>query len=779
MHEYTEKANPGESNPAQGERALEGVRVLDFGQYVAGPLLALMLADQGAEVIRIDPPGGPVWNDDANAVLQRGKKSLCLDLKSADDVRIVQDLVATADILVENFRPGVMKRLGIDYENCRRSNPRLIYASLPGFAHDDPRAAMPGWEGIVSAASGLYTPYPAQRKDIPGAGADPAVSAVPIASNFSAFMGANAVIAALIARERDGVGQWLEIPLFNAAFEAMIVEAQQGPPPTQNSFHIAADHRFPCADGRWGQLLLIAPRHLQWFVRAFLPHLAAEGLDEIDAVRRDAAAGARLVEALRALFATRPAAEWETLINAAGVPFAVCQTTDHFLLRDPQARAAGAVIDLEDPELSATAQLGYPVGLSLTPPRAWGPRRALDADRAEILADLSARAKPAPGAAAPLTPRPAPLAGVRVVDMSQVFAAPGGARILAQFGAEIIKINPPDSWLIGHLHFNSGKRTVLLDVGAPEGREVLVRLIRDADVFVQNLRSDTALRLGVDEASVRAVAPEIVFGAVTPYGQVGEKAEWRGWEPVGQAVTGLHLRTGEAGRPQPARFPLCDFGTSHLFAFALLLGLWVRRRTGRGQRVDSSLMQAGAYQQAVAMIAHAGQAAHRPARARLKGHGPLDRLYRVEDGWIYIRARELDALQDIEPLRDAARTSDAEAALESVFASRSAAVWIAVFAGSDVAAHRLLTTDEAMESDYAKTRKLSLRRSHRGVGPVRSVGVVVHCSDTPLEALRPAPAPGGDTLSVLSEIYGPEQATALIRSGVAAERLPDGEMLVW
>jgi crotonobetainyl-CoA:carnitine CoA-transferase CaiB-like acyl-CoA transferase len=779
MPEYSEKPNYSETGPVEGQRALEGLRVLDFGQYISGPLLALMLADQGAEVIRIDPPAGPVWGGDANAVLQRGKKSLCLDLKSDSDVRIANALAASSDIIIENFRPGVMKRLGMDYEACRQYNPRLIYASLPGFAHDDPRASLQGWEGIVSAASGLYTPYPAQRKDIPGAGIEPAISAVPIASNFAAFMGANAVIAALIARERDGVGQWLEIPLFNAAFEAMIVEVQKGPPPTQNSFHVAADNRFQCADGRWGQLLLIAPRHLKWFVRAFLPNMADEGLDEIDTVRQDAAAGARLVEAFRALLATRPAAEWETLINAAGVPFAVCQTMDHFLLRDPQARAAKAVIELDDPEFSTTAQLGYPVGLSLTPPRAWGPRRALNGDRAEILADIAARTTPAPCAAASMTPRPAPLAGVRVVDMSQVFAAPGGARILAQFGAEVVKINPPDSWLIGHLHFNSGKRTVLLDVDAEQGRDALRRLIQDADVFVQNLRSDAARRLGVDEASVRDLAPEIVYGFVTPYGMAGEQAQWRGWEPVGQAVTGLHLQTGEAGRPQPARFPLCDFGTGNLFAFALLLGLWVQRRTGRGQGVQSSLMQAGAYQQAVAMIAHAGKISRPPARARLKGLGPHHRLYRVEDGWVFVAAASLAALDHIEPLRDAARLSDREPALEAVFASRSAAFWLQALNGSDVAAHRLVTADEAMESDYARTRKLNLTRPHPGVGLVRSVGIVVHCSDTPLEATRPAPAPGDDTLSVLSGIYGSEKAKALIQSGLAAERLPNGEMLVW
>jgi crotonobetainyl-CoA:carnitine CoA-transferase CaiB-like acyl-CoA transferase len=766
------------AKPAVAGGALSGLRVLDFGQYVAGPLLALMLADQGAEVIRIDPPGGPRWRGDGDAVLQRGKRRLTLDLKSKADLEIARALVATADVLVENFRPGVMARLGLGEDLCRRLNPRLIYVSLPGFSRDDPRAALAGWEGVVSAASGLFTPYPALRRDIPGAGVEPAVSAVPVASNFAAFIAANAVLAALIARERDGLGEGIEVPLFAAAFEALIAEGPSGPPPTHNSFHAAADHRFRCADGRWVQLLMIAPRHLDWVVRRLLPDLADEGLGDIDRIRQDPAAGARLVDALTALFKTRPAAEWEALVNAIGAPLAICQSIDAFLADDAQARAAGAVIALDDPELGPTIQLGYPVGLSLTPPRAQGPRWPLDADRAAIVAELAARPIPVEEARAPpVAPRPPPLAGVRVIDISQVFAAPTATRILAQFGAEVVKINPPDSWLIGHLHFNSGKQSILLDLHQSEGRDTLLRLLDRADVVVHNLRSDAAARLGVDEASVRALSPEIVYGQVTPYGHVADKAEFRGWEPVGQATTGLHLRTGGGDRPQPARFPLCDFGSGNLFAFALLLGLWVRLRTGRGQKVQSSLMQAGAYHQASEMVAYRGQIRVPPARPRLKGAGPHDRLYQARDGWLYIRAHDPAALHRTPGLVDAAQAD--EAALEAAFLGDSVEHWLAAFAGVGVAAHRLVTVAEVMMSEEARTQRLSILRQHRGVGEVRSIGPIPRLASRPLPILAPVPAPGGDTRAVLTALYGAARAAQLIASGAAAERLPPDVMIVW
>src|SRR5215831_11419331 len=137
--------------------ALDGIRVIDFGQWLAGPLTALLLADQGAEVIHVDPPGGPRWQTPANATLQRGKQRLVLDLKTKADLACARRLINSADVLIENFRPGVMDRLGLGWDAVSHGHDRLIYCSLPGFAADDPRATMPAWEGVLAAATGTYT----------------------------------------------------------------------------------------------------------------------------------------------------------------------------------------------------------------------------------------------------------------------------------------------------------------------------------------------------------------------------------------------------------------------------------------------------------------------------------------------------------------------------------------------------------------------------------------------------------------------------------------------
>ena len=146
---------------------LAGLNVLDFGHYYAGPAAAMHLADQGANVIRIAKPGDPELPQHQYRVFNRNKKLLTLNLKKAEDKAIAESLIKKADILIENFRPGVMKRLGLDYERVKELNPSLIYLSLPGFASTDKeRAHIQAWEGILSAATGIYRDYSMVREKL-------------------------------------------------------------------------------------------------------------------------------------------------------------------------------------------------------------------------------------------------------------------------------------------------------------------------------------------------------------------------------------------------------------------------------------------------------------------------------------------------------------------------------------------------------------------------------------------------------------------------------------
>src|SRR5262245_34472467 len=271
----------------------------------------MILADHGADVVRADPASGPRWVTDAHALLQRGKRSIALDLKDPDELAVAQALVDRADVVIEGFRPGVMTRLGL------RPVDRNVWCSIPGFASDDPRSEMRAWEGIVGAATGAYTKNPRE----PGDGLS--FTAVPLASSFAALVAVNSLLAALIARERTGRGQRVEVPLFGAMFEAIGSAGQRLPVPPVLPFTPCSDIDAQASDGRWIHLVMISPRHYEWFRERFLPDLGPPDLSSRQ----------RIID----LIATAPAADWDERINAAGIPCTIVRTTEEFLRDDEHA----------------------------------------------------------------------------------------------------------------------------------------------------------------------------------------------------------------------------------------------------------------------------------------------------------------------------------------------------------------------------------------------------------------------------------------------------------
>ncbi|HEY7270523.1 MAG TPA: CoA transferase, partial [Dehalococcoidia bacterium] len=305
--------------------ALDGVVVIDFGQYIAGPMTGMLLADQGADVIKVDPVDGPRWHSPGNATWNRGKRSIQLDLKSSADLATARRLIANADVVVENFRPGVMDRLGLGFDTCRVANKGLVYCSLPGFAADDPRATVAAWEGVVGAATATYRVNPETRR--------PVYTPIPIASTFAALQGAVSIVMALIAREKDGQGQRVEVPLFDGMFTAMgSARLRDRPTPPGPGAASPWTRQFQCKDGRWVQFHAI--------------NLGFKSF--VDAVGASAwAYGPSPERMVEELFRTRTAAEWEEFAESVGTECVVCRTSDEWL-RTPQAQASN-VVTVEDP----------------------------------------------------------------------------------------------------------------------------------------------------------------------------------------------------------------------------------------------------------------------------------------------------------------------------------------------------------------------------------------------------------------------------------------------
>lgn len=782
------------------EKALSGLRVVDFTQYIAGPTVSMLLADLGARVIRVDRPGGPRWQSDANAALHRGKDSIVLDLEQEDDLEIARRLTAGADIVLESFRPGVMAKFGLDAAAILAVNPTAIVCSIPGFGSSDPRSQSPAWEGVVTAASGLYiypgsTPmnYTGDRTK------DPYFTAIPQASSFAAAVAAHSIVAALVARERFGVGQALEVPLFDSTFELIGASMQKNPdaaprtdgPPPPNFSMVPQIGRHRCADGKWIELCLFQDKHLQWFADAFMPkEWIDDGMADGQRMWTDpelqAIANPRFAE----LMLTRTALEWEVAINdVSGASAALCSTTEYWLREDLHARTAGAVIELDDPELGATAQLGYPVTLSQTPFAAAGPRHALDADRDRIIAELDAggwAARPSfPAAPSEL---PGALDGMRVLDVSQVLAGPTTSRILAEYGASVIKIHSFEDRQLGmHLYTNSGKQSVMLNLKTEQGAAIFAQLATDVDVFVQNFARGVAERIGVGVEDVRTLSPNVIYASISAFGYNGYRGAWRGREQLGQGVTGMQRRLGGDGAPTMAPHAYCDYMTGNWAAFGVLVGLLRRLRAGGGQIVEASLSSSATFLQAPFMVAWEGKVWDEPTTLLAKGWNAFDRLYRAADRWVYLAApspeavAELSAIPDFDGIADllARRASDDELAdfLGSAILLKNAGHWTAL-SGHRLGIELLADLEEAMESPLSKERGLSVVREHPGVGPMRMAGPSARLSVTPPRLTTPVGPPGSDTRDVMIALGREAEYDELIAGGVIQEGLPYNAQMV-
>jgi crotonobetainyl-CoA:carnitine CoA-transferase CaiB-like acyl-CoA transferase len=206
---------------------LTGVKVVDFGQYIAGPAVAMLLGDLGATVVHIDPPEGAMWDNPANAMLNRNKVIVNLDLKTDEGLEQALALCAEADVIIENFRPGKLAALGVDFTALRAARPELITLSIPGFASDDEeRREMRAFESIVAASSGVFTDMGLNRVLM---GLNPSFSPLPLSSAYASQIAASATVLALQSRQVTGEGDQIEVPLAAAVMEGLCY----------NSIHVA------------------------------------------------------------------------------------------------------------------------------------------------------------------------------------------------------------------------------------------------------------------------------------------------------------------------------------------------------------------------------------------------------------------------------------------------------------------------------------------------------------------------------------------------------------
>ena len=373
--------------------ALDGVRVLDLTRVLAGPYCAMFLGDLGAELVKIEQPGvgddtrgwGPPFVGGESAYflcVNRNKKSVTIDLKSAEGVDLLRRLAKSADVLIENFRPGTMERLGLGEEELRLGNPRLVYASLSGFGADGPMSDWPGYDLIVQAWGGLMS--------ITGTpDGEPTKVGVAIIDLVAGLMLGKAIVAALFAREKIGIGQKVDTSLLEAEVACLINAGSnylvEGKIPLRwGNAHpsIVPYQSFRTSDG---YLVIGVASEGIW--RRFCQALGrAELADDArfaknsDRVENRAA----LIPILSEIFLTRGSDTWLKLLNEAEVPCAPVQTIDKVFSADQVLRRE-MLVEVEHPTAGTVRMAGLPVKFSATPASIRLPPPLLGQHTAQIL----------------------------------------------------------------------------------------------------------------------------------------------------------------------------------------------------------------------------------------------------------------------------------------------------------------------------------------------------------------------------------------------------------
>ena len=352
---------------------LQGIVVLDLTRVLSGPYCTMLLADMGARVIKVEQPGkgddtrawGPPFLQGESAYflsINRNKESVTIDFKQPEGRALLERLIAKADVLVENFRPGTLTKMGLDYASLARKYPRLVYCSISGFGHSGPRAKEPGYDAVMQAEGGLMS--------ITGSPDGPPFRlGVAIADIVSGMFAAQGVTAALFARERTGKGQEVDIAMLDSVaalltYQAGIYFATGSAPVRMGNRHptIVPYETFRASDG---DFVIAVGNDEQW--RRFCEATGIAPEERFATNRQRVTAYDELKPILDARLATRTRAHWIETLGAAGVP---CGSVRDFgeLFADPQVAARAMTAELMHPTIGPLKMLGTPLKLTGTAP---------------------------------------------------------------------------------------------------------------------------------------------------------------------------------------------------------------------------------------------------------------------------------------------------------------------------------------------------------------------------------------------------------------------------
>lgn len=784
---------------------LENIVVLDFSSGWAGSVASMILSDFGAEVIKVEPPEGDPYRAFPQSLLwNRGKKSVTIDLKTAEGRESARRLMMQADVVLESFRPGEADTLGVGYDAVSTERPDLVYCSITAFGPKGPYAQYKAYEGIVAAKVGRFSVFTGQSKR-PG----PHYAAVNVGSHGTAMAAVRGILAALIVREKTGRGQRVETSLMQGispfdvnnwlVWQMMIKfpdRFQDDPQSDPNRQPGVGYQPIRTKDGHWIQMANI-------IVRLFRSAIEEMGLGDVLKDPRFERAPTLMPEEreeLRDMVLKRGLEktldEWMDIFvnktsNVAAEPFMITQEG----MNHPQIVHNRHVVDVDDPTVGKMRQIGVLVRMSETPGSIKGPTPTLGQHNDEVLRQLETA--PVRGGASPTTALPAhPLEGKTVLDLSTVIAGPLSTSLTYELGARVIRIETLDGDTmrrnfdgLGANRTQAGAENISINLQTPEGKEIFDALIAKVDVLVHNMRPGAPERLGIGYEQVKAINPRIVYVYAGGYGDSGPHSHRPAMHPIGGAVLGGAINQLGRGVLPPRDQPMTideireaarrlgranetnpDPNSSMVISAGILLGLYAQEKFGASQYILSTMIGANAYANADDFFSYEGK----PDRLVPDGDGhglhALYRLYNAQRGWVFLACpfeeewqalckavdRD-DLLNDPRFQTAAARMENDEALIEELaktFAARSPNDWETLLAAADVACVEV--EESGMFNFYSQDPHVAENGFIRPaeslrIGSYWRYGPVVNLSRTPAR-VGSGPLRGQHTRSILQEL---------------------------
>jgi crotonobetainyl-CoA:carnitine CoA-transferase CaiB-like acyl-CoA transferase len=759
---------------------LAGLVVVDLSTTLPGAQATQFLADCGAEVIMVEPPDGSPLRELASwPALLRGKRSVILDLHDDADLERLRALLRRADVMVNTMRPTTSERIGLTHDALSTAYPRLVVATITGWGSTGPFRDYKGWEALVMAKTGVM-----HEKRGLAARPGPAYTTFAYASWGAAHAAVQGVLAALLERDTSGRGQVVETNLvtgmgsmdpynwfyemvlerYPGAFEPMdAAYDDQGRP---QAYLIYALLVCPTKDGRWLQFAQVSPKLIgAWLTELdLLGELANpkwQGFPMLPTAELRTEWWDMMIERVGA----RTLAEWQQAmtenLDLSGELF---RTPDDSL-DHPQTAHEGRAATVIDPELGPVRQPSTLIHVDGKPMVVLRPAPRLG----EHNDALSVAVEPVAAAQGSAASAP-PLEGVTVLEFGSMYAGPYGATLLADLGARVIKVEPLEGDNIRNLvafpeaggaKVLQGKESVAIDFTKPEGLELVYELAKRSDIVLQCFRGKAAERSRIDEASLKAVNPDLAFVTTSGYGVDGPFAHRAAYAPSVGAASGLAIIDSHDSGDAPADLDdlhrravqlhaggavpavQSDGIAAHGVGSALLVALYAKHRGRTLSNVVTTML--GTVQQAMIPynVSYATRPADRAADDQFFGMNALYRMYPAADGYVFLAAplsREWPALaKALSPYVDlhaderfadadsrTAHDADLIAALTPVFATKTKLEWEHELSAQDVGcvevaeanSELVLQTDPFFEAGYAVEAVSPIFEEHRRLAPL-------------------------------------------------------------